>query len=152
MLTGYAKLYDELAEAIDLAARVCEGNCLVSTNLIASVREARRHLTSEPVKDVLGAMGYEYPSAPPTIWRRFFLASCEISAETGQMRRSCGKPMMQTVTVFSARLPGRRYGRHALTPRLGLWANRRLWMGRSPSTLMGRMRTGPTASPPPPIC
>lgn len=48
MLTHYAKLYDELAEAIDLAAKVADSTRLVSTNLTAAVREGRRHLTSEP--------------------------------------------------------------------------------------------------------
>ena len=85
MLTRYAKLYDELGDAIDLAAVVADTNRLVSTNLTAAVREGRRHLVSEPVKDVLAAIGYEYPTNPPdTIWRKFFLASCEISAEHGQ--------------------------------------------------------------------
>ncbi len=89
MLSSYAKLYDELGDAIDLAAKVADTNRLVSTNLTASVREARRHLTSEPVKDVLSAIGYQYPGgSPETIWRRFFLASCEISAEHGQ---ECGR-------------------------------------------------------------
>lgn len=48
MLTRYAKLYDELGDAIDLAAVVADTNRLVSTNLTAAVREGRRHLTLEP--------------------------------------------------------------------------------------------------------
>ena len=48
MLSGYAKLYDELAGAIDRAAVVADSNRLVSTHLTAAVREGRRHLTLEP--------------------------------------------------------------------------------------------------------
>ncbi len=48
MLSGYARLYDELVDAIDRAAVVADSSRLVSTNLNRSVAEARRHPLQKP--------------------------------------------------------------------------------------------------------